>query len=285
MQLSRLWTTTPVSGMEDEDLRLAIVFSIGFYWYVVRPSRPTGVGVGVVQYPWRGRIAVALAAVLFAILIAPVRARSIPIQYAPTVWQTEQGLPSNSVNATVQDHDGYLWVATNAGLARFDGVRFRIFGGDDFPSLRSSRFQSLYAGVSGELWIGTRNGGLIRLHDGTVTTYLEHDGLPSTNILSIREDAGGKLWVNTISGVVCCAGDRLQAYPTYRGKAVTEFFSQERDGSMWFRSGTDVRAFRGRWLPRNSRWRLYGTGSWRRKRLGCFSTPASPSALPRWSIL
>ena len=117
------------------------------------------------------RIAVALAAGLLAsLLIAPVHAQSYPTQYVATVWQTEQGLPVNSVGAIVQDHEGYLWVATDGGLARFDGVRFRVFGGEDFPSLQSSRFQSLYASRSGELWIGTRNGGLIRLHDGIVTT-------------------------------------------------------------------------------------------------------------------
>ena len=100
-------------------------------------------------------------------------------QYVATVWQTEQGLPVNSVTEMVQDRDGYLWLATNGGLARFDGVHFKVFGGEDFPSLQSSRFQSLYASRSGELWIGTRNGGLIRLHGGIVTTYLERDGLPS----------------------------------------------------------------------------------------------------------
>jgi PAS domain S-box-containing protein len=93
------------------------------------------------------------------------------------------------------------------------------------------------------LWIGTRNGGLIRLHGGIVTTYLERDGLPSRNVRSIREDAEGKLWINTISGVACCAGGKLRANTTYRGKTVAEFFLQARDGSMWFRSATDVVRF------------------------------------------
>jgi signal transduction histidine kinase/ligand-binding sensor domain-containing protein len=190
------------------------------------------------------RTAVVLAAGLLAsLLIAAVHAQSYPTQYVGTVWQTEQGLPVNSVVAMVQDYEGYLWLATDGGLARFDGVRFRVFGGDDFPSLQSSRFQSLHASRSGELWIGTRNGGLIRLHGGIVTTYLERDGLPSRNVRSIREDAVGKLWIDTISGIACCAGGKLQAYTTYSGKAVSEFFLQARDGSMWFRSGTDVVRF------------------------------------------
>ena len=194
--------------------------------------------------PCQHRIAATLAAGLLAsLLIAPVHAQSYPTQYVATVWQTEQGLPQNTVAAIAQDREGYLWLATNAGLARFDGVHFRVFGGDDFPSLQSSRFQSLHASRSGEMWIGTRNGGLIRLHGGIVTTYLERDGLPSRNVRSIREDAEGKLWINTIGGIACCAGGKLQAYAAYRGKAVSEFLLQARDGSMWFRSGTDVVRF------------------------------------------
>ena len=209
-----------------------------------------------VSWP-RTTIAAALACHLTCILLlagsvyalnpnkraTPPNGQSNPPQYVATVWQTEQGLPNNSVQAIVQDREGYLWLATSAGLARFDGVRFRVFGGEDFPSLQSSRFQSLYASRSGELWIGTRNGGLIRLHNGIVTTYLERDGLPSRNIRSIGEDTEGKLWINTISGIACYAGGKLQAYTTYRGKAVSEFFLQARDGSMWFRSGTDVMRF------------------------------------------
>ena len=223
---------------------LAVVTSISFYWCFVLPIRSTGARGKLARHQLQHRIAVALAAGLLASLfIAPIHAQSYPTQYVATVWQTEQGLPVNSVDAIVQDHEGYLWVATEGGLARFDGVRFRVFGGDDFPSLQSSRFQSLHPSRSGELWIGTRNGGLIRLHGGVVTTYLERDGLPSRNIRSIREDAEGKLWINTISGIACCAGGKLQAYTTYRGKAVSEFFLQARDGSMWFRSGTDVVRF------------------------------------------
>ena len=68
------------------------------------------------------RIAAILAAALVTCLsLAPVRGRTYPTQYLPTVWQTEQGLPANSVTALLQDHDGYFWIGTFGGLARFDG--------------------------------------------------------------------------------------------------------------------------------------------------------------------
>ena len=71
------------------------------------------------------------AGLLTSLLIAPVHAQSYPAQYVTTNWQTEQGLPQNSVNALVQDHDGYLWIGTYGGLARFDGERFKFFGSAD----------------------------------------------------------------------------------------------------------------------------------------------------------
>ena len=228
--------------------RLAVLF----HWSVrdgrrgprPRAQRKPGTQVKILQRSWQHRIAVPLTVGLLAsVLIASGHAQLHPVKYVATVWQTEQGLPTNTVNAIVQDHQGYLWAATNAGLARFDGVHFRVFAAEDFPSLQSSRFQSLYASPSGVLWIGTRNGGLIRMHEGIATTYLERDGLPSRNVRSIREDAEGKLWINTMSGIACFAGGKLQVYTSYRGKAVNEFFLQARDGSMWFRSGTDVVRF------------------------------------------
>ena len=102
---------------------------------------------------------------------------------------------------------------------------------------------SLYESRSGVLWIGTLDGGLIRVEDGVATTYTEHDGLPSRFISSIRGDVEGKLWFNTAEGVAHFVGTKLEAYPTHRGKAVREFLLQARDGSMWFRSGGDVVRF------------------------------------------
>ena len=247
------------------------------------------------RLPNRTTIAAALACHLTCILLLagsvyaldpnkrpkPSNGQSNPSQYVATVWQTEQGLPVNTVQEIVQDSEGYLWLATDAGLARFDGVRFRVFGGEDFPSLQSSRFQSLYAGHSGELWFGTRNGGLIRLHDGMVTTYLERDGLPSTNIVSIRGDAGGKLWVNTIHGVVCCAGGRLQAYHGLPGKSGQRVLLAGAGRKHVVPLRNRRRTFRGRWLHCDPRWRFYGPRSSRRKRVGWFSTPVSPGALSR----
>ena len=165
-----------------------------------------------------------------------------PPAYVATAWQTEQGLPQNSVYDMVQDHDGYLWLATWGGLVRFDGARFSVFGSADIPGLGSGRILSLHAGRSGELWIGTRDGDLIRLDDGVATSF-EGDGLRRTLVTSIREDAEGEVWINTSHGIARVAGAKLEAYVSHMGKPVSEFYLQARDASMWFHSGSDIVRF------------------------------------------
>src|SRR5208282_4878128 len=196
----------------------------------------TMAGSALVSCPTR-MLFLASAATLFAyLLVAPAHAQSQTPQYVARVWQAEQGLPQNSVNAMLQDHQGYLWIGTFGGLARFDGERFTVFDSANTPGFGSNQIFSLYESSSGALWIGTVDGGLIRLQDGVATTYTERDGLPSRFVTSIRGDAEGNVWINTAEGGVAhFAGTKLEAYPTHRGKAVREFFLQARDGSRWFR--------------------------------------------------
>jgi PAS domain S-box-containing protein len=190
-------------------------------------------------------LALASAVSLFAnLLIPPAHAQLQPPQYVTRVWHTGEGLPQNSVNAVLQDDRGYIWIGTFGGLARFDGERFTVFDAANTPGFGSNQIFSLYESRSGTLWIGTVDGGVIRLQDGVATTYTERDGLPNRWITSIRGDVEGKVWINTAGdGVALFAGTKLEAYPTYRGRAVGEFYLQARDGSMWFRCGQDLVRF------------------------------------------
>src|SRR5271166_6560603 len=86
-----------------------------------------------------GIVVAGAAGLLAGILSVPAYAQppSYPTQYLPTVWQTEQGLSGNSVTALLQDHEGYLWIGTFGGLARFDGETFRLLDPGATPGFDS----------------------------------------------------------------------------------------------------------------------------------------------------
>ena len=84
-----------------------------------------------------------------------------PPQYTSRTWQTDDGLPHNTVQALAQSQEGYLWVGTLAGLARFDGARFTVFDSHNTRALTNSSITALCQGRDGTLWIGTGGSGLV----------------------------------------------------------------------------------------------------------------------------
>jgi diguanylate cyclase (GGDEF)-like protein len=123
-------------------------------------------------------------------------------QYRHDHWHIEEGLPQSSVEAIFQTRDGYLWLGTQEGLARFDGVRFAVFDRSNTPALRHNRVVALYQDGVGALWIGTEGGGLTRYESGQFTTRRVADGLPNDRVRAITEDTSGQLWIGTDGGLV-----------------------------------------------------------------------------------
>ena len=76
---------------------------------------------------------------------------SAEVNYAFDLWQTENGLPYNSVTSIIQTQDGYLWLGTYNGLARFDGIKFAVFNTSNTPELPSNRITSLFEDANGVL--------------------------------------------------------------------------------------------------------------------------------------
>ena len=114
--------------------------------------------------------------------------------YGRQAWAMENGLPQNTVQALAQTKDGFVWLGTEAGLVRFDGVEFQTFDRDSNsglpgPALPGNDIRCLLAGADGALWIGT-NAGLARWKDGAAKTFTTQDGLPGNGILVLEENAG-----------------------------------------------------------------------------------------------
>ena len=118
-------------------------------------------------------------------------------QYSRTVWTQEHGLPQDTIRAIVQTTDGYLWLGTDEGLARFDGYEFVVFN-KDRGNLPTNSITALAAGTDGSLWIGT-GVGLTRYKDKRFRTYTVKDGLPDDTIADLLVDHTGALWM--VAGV------------------------------------------------------------------------------------
>ena len=114
-------------------------------------------------------------------------------QYTRVAWTQAQGLPQDTIRAIAQTADGYLWLGTDEGLARFDGYDFVTFTKDS-GALPSNSITALVAGKDGSLYIGTPNG-LTRLSGRGFTTYTTKDGLVDNQITSLFEDHNGALWI------------------------------------------------------------------------------------------
>ena len=124
-------------------------------------------------------------------------------QYSRHVWGQQNGLPQDTVKSITQTPDGYLWLGTDEGLARFDGVDFTVFSRPT-SDLPANSITALAASPDGSLWIGTSNG-LGWYRDRHFRTYTVKDGLPDNDIRDLYSDHAGTLWI--VSGVDVC---RLQ---------------------------------------------------------------------------
>ena len=111
-------------------------------------------------------------------------------------WGLTEGLPQLSVDALAQTPDGYLWVGTQEGLARFDGVEFEAFDATH-GDLPSSSITALHVAADGALWIGTRSG-LARYRAGGFQAASRV--LDGAYVRSLAEDATGQIWAGTTAG-------------------------------------------------------------------------------------
>ena len=114
-------------------------------------------------------------------------------RYQQLVWNERDGLPQNTVVAIAATRDGYLWLGTYEGAARFDGVRFRLFNASTTTGIGNSFVTSLLERRDGDLWLATYGGGVSRLSGGRFTQYTMRDGLSSDYIWCLLEDPAGTL--------------------------------------------------------------------------------------------
>jgi len=160
-------------------------------------------------------------------------------QYGHRSWQTDSGLPQNTVHAVIQTRDGYIWLATEGGLVRFDGVQFVVYDKQAPAHLPNVNVNSLFEDSRGDLWIGTEDG-LVRRHDAAFTTFGDGNGLPSNTIWSIFEDHAKTVWVVTPAGLARYRDGHFESFPIAAGIANATSLAEGADGSFWIGTQSGV---------------------------------------------
>lgn len=164
-------------------------------------------------------------------------------QYYFDKWDTNNGLPQNTVGAIRQTRDGYLWLATLDGLVRFDGVKFKVFTVGNTAGFNNNRFRLLHETPDAALWIGSEEFGVMRYKDGKFRVFTESDGLPTNSPLAFAADSDGSLLVVTLTGVARFDGERFEKLPL---KISGETRACEaRGGGLWLHDENGLRRFRG----------------------------------------
>jgi diguanylate cyclase (GGDEF)-like protein len=172
-------------------------------------------------------------------------------QYVQTVWNSEWGLPENAVHAIAQTADGYVWLGTEEGLARFDGVRFVTYTHHNSPGLASDYILALAASRDGSLWIGTDSGlshyvpGTSPGQRGTFVRLTTRDGLSGNMVQALAEDRGGALWVGTTQGLNRIANGHVEDWTRGRGvpQGQVNAIALDAGGTLWVGTASGLAHF------------------------------------------
>lgn len=193
--------------------------------------------------PSRARLTGSLSAgLLIAAVVGGAGGRAGALEPARVVtrhdvrtYGAEEELPQTTVTSLAQTPDGYLWVGTEGGLARFDGRRFRVFRSEDTPALRIHRVRALRVDRAGALWIGTEGGaGLVRFRDGRFDTFEERLGRGGA-AHRIYEDRAGAIWFSNAGGLVRFDGEQALRLAERDGVTLTDGLAMAEDGvgDLW----------------------------------------------------
>lgn len=167
-----------------------------------------------------------LAAMCPAFGLDPTRTLT---QYVHRIWQNQQGLPQGTIYSIVQTHDGYLWLGSQTGLIRFDGVRF-----DTLENIRRTTPPSLWIRSAIEdsnhaLWIATADAGIFRMQGESFTRYSGAEGLTSESITCLAAAKNGDIWACTDGGMARIHAGKL----TMLSNTPVRTACEATDGTMW----------------------------------------------------
>ena len=148
-------------------------------------------------------------------------------------WTSDNGLPDSSVAAIAQTPDGYLWIGTYNGLARFDGVQFVNFDPFNTPELKHARVDGLFVDAQGTLWINTRDGSMTAWRNGVFTREWQ-----GGQVFAVFSRAN-QIFFALLFGQLVCRTENPDGHAEWQsiqlaGPTAGNLFQQDGAGALWY---------------------------------------------------
>lgn len=190
-----------------------------------------------------------LAAALFLGAVPTSFPAALSSRHNIQVWTTDHGgLPQNSVITITQTRDGYLWLGTINGLARFDGVRFQVYDESNTPEFDGSAIVKLFEDSHGRLWVAAESGRiLIVQRDGAISrTSVDHPAPETTagRVAAFLEADDGEVWLYTADGRLARYQDkRMDIWSGAAFPSRTRVLFADKSGFLWVGNDYSLSAF------------------------------------------
>jgi signal transduction histidine kinase/ligand-binding sensor domain-containing protein len=156
-------------------------------------------------------------------------------QYVHRIWQTQQGLPQGAISSIVQTHEGYLWLGSQAGLIRFDGVKFENLENilPDAPA--GIWVRGVVEDAKHRVWLATAEAGIFEIVGDNIQQYSTKDGLPAGNVGCLVAAKDGSIWACTQNGAARIRDGKLTMFAEAAGLPNLPYHSvcEAGDGSIW----------------------------------------------------
>ena len=191
------------------------------------------------------RLRCLLKAGIFCFLPFATLAASTHSPWSVYVWRSDDGLPNNDVTSLAQTSDGYLWVATDSRLARFDGAAFEEFMSRSFLPGPERKIIALLRGHHDELFLALAQGPIVCLKNGKAAAYTNN--LPEKTVRSLFQDNSDALWVIYYDGTICRIKDG-KAEQFNKGESGLPYgyycsLMNDRQGDLWVLKGGKLGRF------------------------------------------
>ena len=188
-----------------------------------------------------------LSAIFFLLAVLTAQAADTSTVWLERSWQSGDGLQGEGVVGVAQTPDGFLWVATDGGLMRFDGLQFQVFPLDELDGVPNHVVRAMMCDRSGCLWLGLDRGPIVCIPANSTIAPTVFTNVPDARASVIAEDSQGTVWVTYTEGGLTQISNGCvtvigpdSGWPASGASSI----ATDADGQLWFARGNLAGVFR-----------------------------------------